>query len=124
MGRLAVPAEDGERLVLWRSREREEAQICLTPTLRHAPEQFFKILAPFLSGTPPGLLKELLAAQHFLEVCCGLAPLRTVGLVEDDSAVLRNGPREYARSRSNASIRVYIGRCLTAAARSGSPFAN
>ena len=53
--RPPIAAEHGERLVLRRGGEGEEAQIRLPAPLGHAAEELFHVLPAFLGCTLPGL---------------------------------------------------------------------
>ena len=79
-----------------RRRKGKEAQVRLLAALGHAAEQLLHVFAAFLGRTLPGFFPQFLAAQHFLEIGCGLAALGTVGFVDDDGAT-PGGERPRAR---------------------------
>ena len=58
--RLPIAAEHGERLVLGRGGEGEEAQVRLPAALGHAPEELLHVVAAFLGRALPGLLAQAL----------------------------------------------------------------
>ena len=84
--RPPLAAKDGERLVLGRGREGEEAQIRLLATLGHTSEELFQVFAPFVGRTLPSSFTKLFASQHPLQVRGRLSSLGAVRLVNNDGA--------------------------------------
>ena len=97
---LAVAAEHGERLVLRRGGEGEEAQIRLPAALGHAAEELLHVVAAFLGRALLRFFPQPLAAEHFLEIGRRLAALRAVGLVDDDGATPGGERARAARRRA------------------------
>ena len=75
--------------MLGRGGEGEEAEVRLPASLGHAAEELLHVFAAFLGGSLLGLLAQILAAEHLLEIGRRLAALRTVGLVDDHRAAPR-----------------------------------
>ena len=86
VGRLAVPPEHRERLVLGRRGEREETEVCLPAAFGHVAEELLHVRHAFFGGALPCFFPQPISAQHSLEIGCRLAALGAVGFVHDDGA--------------------------------------
>src|ERR1700733_15179697 len=72
-----------------RGRERKEAQVRLPATLGHTAKQFLHVLCALFFCTICRVLAQRFASQDALQLCCGLAGLRTVRFIYDH----RTSPR-------------------------------